>query len=77
MRDLLWRIENGDGEEAFIPMLRQMTGYMKHAYCALAIGAAAPLDGLLTYFEDEVYEHISQRRCPFSPTGVSYHEAQA
>jgi NADH-quinone oxidoreductase subunit F len=76
MRDLLWRIENGDGEEAFIPMLRQMSGYMEHAYCDLASGAAAPLDGLLTYFEDEVHEHISQRKCPLGNAGVSHDEAQ-
>jgi NADH-quinone oxidoreductase subunit F len=65
MRDLLQRIENGEGKEEFIPMLRQMAEHMPKAYCAFAPGAAAPVLGLLKYFEDEIHEHISQRKCPF------------
>ena len=65
IRDLLWRIENGEGRESFIPMIREMAGHMSKAYCAFALGAASPVESLLTYFEDEVREHISQRRCPF------------
>jgi NADH-quinone oxidoreductase subunit F len=65
LRDLLWRIENGDGKEEFIPMIREMADHMDQAYCAFAPGAAQPLKGLLDYFEDEIREHISQRKCPF------------
>jgi NADH-quinone oxidoreductase subunit F len=65
VRDLLWRIEQGEGEENFISMLRDMTRYMSYAYCAFAPGAAAPLQGLLLYFEEEIREHISQAGCPF------------
>ncbi len=65
VKDLLWRIENGEGEESFIPMLRQMADHMPKAYCAFAAGAVEPLNGLLRYFEEEVREHISQRKCPF------------
>ncbi len=64
MRDLLKRIEEGDGKEEFIPMLNQMAYHMDKAYCGFAPGAAAPVLGLLRYFEDEVREHISQRECP-------------
>ena len=65
IRDLLWRIENGDGKEEFIPMIRQMAHHMDQAYCAFAPGAAQPIKGLLDYFEDELREHLSQRQCPF------------
>lgn len=65
LRDLLWRIEHGEGKEEYIPMIRQMCKDLWNSYCALAPGAASPVESLLTYFEDEVREHISQRRCPF------------
>ncbi len=50
IQDLLQRIENGEGEEEFIPMLREMAGHMDKAYCAFAPGAAEPVKGLLTVF---------------------------
>jgi NADH-quinone oxidoreductase subunit F len=76
VRDLLERLENGEGKETFIPLLHDMVGYMNHAYCAFAPGAAAPLHGLLEYFMEEVQEHISQKRCPFKPSGQSAEERQ-
>jgi NADH-quinone oxidoreductase subunit F len=65
IKDLLWRIEHGEGREDFIPMLRQMAGHMWKSYCAFAPGAVEAVISLLTYFMDEVSEHISQRKCPF------------
>ena len=65
VRDILARIEAGDGREEYIPLLRRMSRYLCHSYCALAPGAASPVESLLTYFEEEVREHISQRQCPF------------
>jgi NADH-quinone oxidoreductase subunit F len=65
MRDLLERIEEGEGREEYIPMLRLMSRQVWNSYCALAPGAASPVESLLKYFEDEVREHISQKRCPF------------
>lgn len=65
VRDLLWRIEHGEGREEFLPMLETMTRNLNRAYCAFAPGAAAPVESLLTYFEDEVREHIRQGGCPF------------
>ncbi|MGA8573215.1 MAG: NADH-ubiquinone oxidoreductase-F iron-sulfur binding region domain-containing protein [Desulfobaccales bacterium] len=74
IRDLLWRIESGEGREEFIPMLQQMARHMDSAYCSFAPGAAEPLLGLLKYFEDEIREHISQKKCPFSETYRPYRQ---
>ncbi len=65
IRDLLWRIENGEGKEEFLPMLDRMRRHLWRAYCAFAPGAVSPLEGLLSHFEDELREHISQGKCPF------------
>jgi len=65
IRDLLWRLEEGEGEEEFIPLLQQMSKHLWSSYCAFAPGAVSPVESLITYFEDEVREHISQKRCPF------------
>ncbi len=63
--DLLKRIERGDGEPAFIPMLERMCKHLWNAYCAFAPGAVAPVENLLKHFTDEIQEHIQQRKCPF------------
>ena len=65
IRDLLLRLENGEGREDFIPLLEEMGRHLWSAYCAFAPGAVAPLQSLLTQFRDEVEAHISQKRCPF------------
>lgn len=68
IRDLLWRIEKGEGREEYLPMIREMAFHMDKSYCAFAPGAAQPVMGLLNYFEAEIREHLSQRRCPFRET---------
>jgi NADH-quinone oxidoreductase subunit F len=65
MEHLLTRIEKGEGKEEYIPMLREMAAYLSYSYCAFAPGAAAPVQGLVEDFEDEVREHIVQKKCPF------------
>jgi len=65
IEDLLQDIENGEGKEAFIPLLREMCTHMPKAYCAFAPGAVASVIGLLEDFGDEIHEHISQKKCPF------------
>jgi len=65
IRDLLARIENGNGEQDYIPLLDEMGKHLWSAYCAFAPGAVAPLQSLLTHFKEEVEEHISQKKCPF------------
>ena len=65
IRDLLLRLENGDGQEAFIPLLEEMGKHLWSAYCAFAPGAVAPVQSLLNLFREEVEAHISQKKCPF------------
>jgi NADH-quinone oxidoreductase subunit F len=65
IRDILGRIEAGEGREEFVPMLQQMSKHLWSAYCAFAPGAVSPVESLITYFGDEVQEHIKQSRCPF------------
>ncbi len=65
IRDLLWRIEHGDGQEGFVPMLRRMCQHLWKSYCAFAPGASMPVESLITYFGDELQEHISQKKCPY------------
>jgi len=36
-----------------------------HTYCALAPGAAEPLQSALKYFGDDFKRHIHERRCPW------------
>jgi NADH-quinone oxidoreductase subunit F len=64
IRDLLWRIEHGEGREEFIPLIRDLCKFSWNSYCALAPGATSSVESLLTYFEDEVREHIIQKKCP-------------
>mgnify|MGYP001166967985 CR=1 FL=1 len=65
LADLLGHIENGEGKEEYIPLIRKMCRHMWNSFCALAPGAASPVESLLTHFEDEVMEHIKQKKCPF------------
>jgi len=65
VRELLRRIEAGEGKEEYIGMIQAMTRVMEQAYCAFAPGAAAPIESLFTHFADEVHAHISQKKCPF------------
>ena len=45
-----------------------MSRQLWNAYCAFAPGAVSPLESLLTFFGDEVREHITARKCPFGNT---------
>jgi NADH-quinone oxidoreductase subunit F len=65
IRDLIWRIEYGEGKEEFVQMLRRMSAHTWKSYCAFAPGATMPVTSLLDHFLDEVNEHISQKKCPF------------
>jgi NADH-quinone oxidoreductase subunit F len=65
IRDLLQRIERGEGRAEFVPMLEKMGKHLWNAYCAFAPGAVSPLQSLLEHFPDEVQAHIAQKKCPF------------
>jgi NADH-quinone oxidoreductase subunit F len=65
VREILTRIEAGDGEPQDIEILREHVHYLNYTFCALAPGAMGPVEGLLRLFEDEIREHISKKKCPF------------
>jgi NADH-quinone oxidoreductase subunit F len=65
IRDILARIEAGEGEPGDIPALKTICKHLWYAYCAFAPGAVSPVEGLLTHFEDEVAAHIHEKKCPF------------
>ena len=66
LRDLLWRIENGQGEMDFIPRIRTICKHLWKAYCAFAPGGVGPIESLLAHFEDEVVAHIEGKGCPLN-----------
>jgi NADH-quinone oxidoreductase subunit F len=57
---ILNKMEEGEGEEKDIGVLKEMCGYMGpgNTFCALAPGAAEPLQSSLKYFMDEYESHI-------------------
>jgi NADH-quinone oxidoreductase subunit F len=65
IRDLLWRIENGEGKTEFVGILQDMCKYLLNSYCAFAPGAVSSLESLIAYFQDEIFEHIWNEKCPF------------
>jgi NADH-quinone oxidoreductase subunit F len=34
------------------------------SFCALAMGAMGPVEGLLRLFEEELVDHVKQGKCP-------------
>jgi NADH-quinone oxidoreductase subunit F len=70
IRELLRRIEQGQGEREDVANLENMGRHLWRAYCAFAPGAAAPLQSLLEHFKEEIEEHITARRCPFGRAGI-------
>jgi len=53
-------MEEGKGEMKDIEILKEMCGYMGpgNTFCALAPGAAEPLQSSLKYFMDEYEQHV-------------------
>lgn len=65
IQDLLWRIENGQGEPDYLDMIDRMARHLWNAYSAFAPGAAAPVQSLLELYRDEMMAHIEGKKCPF------------
>lgn len=65
VRSALMRIEAGEGEREDVAVLHEHVKYLNYAFCALAPGAMGPVEGLLRLFEDELYDHIIKKKCPF------------
>ncbi len=65
-RTLGW-IEDGDGQEEDLDHLAQHCRLLApgNTYCALAPGAAEPLQSSLKYFREDYLRHIKEKRCPW------------
>ncbi len=67
VRQLLTDIENGDGRMEDLDTLLEYCDYLGpgNTYCALAPGAAEPIQSSLKYFRDDYVEHIEKGCCPY------------
>ena len=65
IRDLLQRMEDGEGKEEFIPMLQQMARHMDKRLLRLCPRRGGAGAGATEIFRGEIREHISQKKCPF------------
>jgi NADH-quinone oxidoreductase subunit F len=64
---LLETIERGEGTDEDLEMLRDQLRHINgRSFCALALGAMGPVDGLLRHFEQELVDHIKLGRCPLA-----------
>lgn len=64
---ILGALENGQGEAADIEQLSALCKLCApgNTFCALAPGAAEPLQSGLKYFARDFARHVSERRCPW------------
>ena len=64
---LLGAIEDGAGQPGDLEKLAFQTKFWApgHTFCALAPGAAEPLQSALKYFGEDFERHISEKRCPW------------
>ena len=69
---LLQQIEDGKGKMEDLGYLEDIIEMVApgNSYCALAPGAAEPLQSALKFFRDDFEQHINDRCCP-------YHESKA
>lgn len=65
---LLAALENGDGRPGDLEKLEQHAVLLGpgHTFCALAPGAAAPLQSALKHFRADFERHIDEKRCPWT-----------
>jgi NADH-quinone oxidoreductase subunit F len=64
---LLAAIEAGQGEQGDLEKLEGITKFIApgNTFCALAPGAAEPLQSALKYFRADFERHIGEKRCPW------------
>ena len=64
---ILAAFEEGNGNEADLEKLEWITKFCApgHTFCALAPGAAEPLQSALKYFRDDFLRHVREKRCPW------------
>lgn len=65
---MLDALEAGKGKPEFLDYLAHETRFWSpgNTFCALAPGAAEPLQSALKYFRDDFVRHITEQRCPWS-----------
>jgi NADH-quinone oxidoreductase subunit F len=65
--DVLRDLEEGTGQSGDLDRLSAHARLLApgHTYCALAPGAAEPLQSALKYFRDDFERHIQEHRCPW------------
>jgi NADH-quinone oxidoreductase subunit F len=64
---ILAELEDGTGEAADLERLAAHARLLGpgHTYCALAPGAAEPLQSGLRYFREDFERHVREKRCPW------------
>jgi NADH-quinone oxidoreductase subunit F len=67
VEELLFEIEQGRGRPKDLERLQEHTHQLApgHTYCALAPGAAEPLQSGLKHFREDFEKHVSAGRCPW------------
>jgi len=65
-------LESGEGTAADLDLLEQQCGLLGpgHTFCALAPGAAEPLQSALRYFRDDFLRHVREGACPWNERGA-------
>jgi NADH-quinone oxidoreductase subunit F len=65
--NILHAIENGRGEAEDLDILEQQARLLGpgNTFCALAPGAAEPLQSALKFYRDDFERHTKERRCPW------------
>jgi NADH-quinone oxidoreductase subunit F len=65
---LLKAMEDGAGQPGDIEKLESQAKFLQpgNTYCALAPGAAEPLQSALKYFREDFERHIREKRCPWA-----------
>jgi NADH-quinone oxidoreductase subunit F len=65
---ILRAMEEGQGKPGDLEKLEFQSNFFSpgHTFCALAPGAAEPLQSALKYFREDFERHIREKRCPWS-----------
>ena len=66
-KQILAEMEEGHGKPEDLEKLQFQTKFLApgNTFCALAPGAAEPLQSALKYFRDDFEQHIREQRCPW------------
>lgn len=72
VEQILGAMERGEGEMDDLEVLRFQTKFLGpgNTFCALAPGAAEPLQSGLKYFQEDFERHIAEKRCPWKVNTV-------